>query len=46
MNNRLHFKNDRYVLLNIANQGAHLWDINERCLVQKFKGITQETYKL
>jgi len=39
-------QNDRYVLLNIANQGAHLWDINERCLVQKFKGITQGFYTI
>jgi len=37
---------DRYVLLNIANQGAHLWDINERCLVQKFRGITQGFYTI
>ncbi|XP_023320596.1 WD repeat-containing protein 26-like [Eurytemora carolleeae] len=37
---------DRYALLNIANQGAHLWDIKDRCLVQKFKGITQGFYTI
>jgi len=39
-------KTDRYALLNIATQGAHLWDINDRCLVQKFKGITQGFYTI
>eukprot|EP00088_Acartia_fossae_P019152 TRINITY_DN2112_c0_g2_i2.p1 TRINITY_DN2112_c0_g2~~TRINITY_DN2112_c0_g2_i2.p1 ORF type:complete len:700 (-),score=119.52 TRINITY_DN2112_c0_g2_i2:286-2385(-) len=37
---------DRYALLNIASSGAHLWDINEGCLVQKLKGITQGYYTI
>jgi hypothetical protein len=32
---------DRFALLNIANQGVHLWNIQDKCLVQKFVGITQ-----
>jgi WD40 repeat protein len=32
---------DRYALLNIDNQGLHLWDIEARCLVRKYVGITQ-----
>jgi WD40 repeat protein len=39
-------ENDRYALLNIANQGLHLWDIEERCLVRKFVGITQGFYTI
>jgi len=35
---------DRYVLLNLANQGAHLWDLDNKCLVQKYKGISQGFY--
>lgn len=37
---------DRYAILNIANQGLHLWDIDERCLVRKFVGVTQGFYTL
>jgi len=37
---------DRYVLLNIATQGVHMWDITERCLVRKFLGITQGFYTI
>lgn len=37
---------DRYVLLNIATQGVHMWDIQERCLVRKFLGITQGFYTI
>lgn len=37
---------DRYVLLNIANQGIHLWDVQERCLIRKFVGITQGFYTI
>eukprot|EP00094_Tigriopus_californicus_P012055 TCALIF_11648-PA protein Name:"Similar to wdr26 WD repeat-containing protein 26 (Danio rerio)" AED:0.14 eAED:0.15 QI:0/0/0/1/1/1/5/0/658 len=32
---------DRYALLNIANQGIHMWDIESRILVRKFEGVTQ-----
>jgi len=37
---------DRYALLNIANQGLHLWDVESRVLVRKFKGITQGFYAI
>ncbi len=37
---------DRYALLNIANQGLHLWDVEDRTLVRKFKGITQGFYAI
>ncbi|KAK9680759.1 WD domain, G-beta repeat [Popillia japonica] len=34
-------KNDRLALLNVANQGVHLWDLNDRCLIRRFQGVTQ-----
>jgi WD repeat-containing protein 26 len=34
-------KADRLALLNVATQGVHLWDLNDRCLVRKFQGVTQ-----
>jgi len=37
---------DRFALLNIANQGVHLWNIQDKCLVQKFVGITQGFYTI
>ena len=37
---------DRYALVNIATQGIHLWDIQEKCLVRKFVGITQGFYTI
>lgn len=37
---------DKYALLNIANQGVHLWNIQDKCLVQKFVGITQGFYTI
>lgn len=32
---------DRLALLNVANQGVHLWDLEDKCLVRKFQGVTQ-----
>ena len=32
---------DRLALLNVATQGVHLWDLEDRCLVRKFQGVTQ-----
>src|SRR4051812_30633001 len=29
---------DRLALLNVATQGVHLWDLEDRCLVRKFQG--------
>ncbi|GBP84966.1 WD repeat-containing protein 26 [Eumeta japonica] len=32
---------DTLVLLNVANQGVHLWDIRARALVRRFRGLSQ-----
>ncbi|XP_072155113.1 WD repeat-containing protein 26 isoform X2 [Bemisia tabaci] len=32
---------DRLALLNVATQGVHLWDLQDKCLVRKFQGVTQ-----
>lgn len=37
---------DRYALLNVAEQGIHLWDIEEKCLVRKFIGVQQGFYTI
>lgn len=37
---------DRYALLNIANQGLHMWDVRARALVRKFNGITEGYYTI
>lgn len=34
-------KTDRLALLNVATQGVHLWDLEDKCLVRKFQGVTQ-----
>lgn len=34
-------KADRLALLNVASQGVHLWDLQDRCLVRRFQGVTQ-----
>ncbi|KAJ8971443.1 hypothetical protein NQ314_000700 [Rhamnusium bicolor] len=34
-------KNDRLALLNVATQGVHLWDLNDKCLVRRYQGVTQ-----
>ena len=39
-------ESDRYALVNIATQGIHLWDVQEKCLVRKFVGITQGFYTI
>lgn len=38
--------NDTGVLaaLNVANQGVHLWDLQDRVLIRKFQGVTQGTF--
>ncbi|KAI2799628.1 WD repeat-containing protein 26, partial [Blomia tropicalis] len=36
----------RYALLNVENQGVHLWDLEDRVLVRKFQGITQGYYTI
>lgn len=37
---------DRYALLNMAGQGVHLWDLQNKCLVRRFNGTTQGTYTI
>ncbi|XP_014272127.1 WD repeat-containing protein 26 isoform X4 [Halyomorpha halys] len=32
---------DRLALLNVATQGVHLWDLEDRVLIRKFQGVTQ-----
>ncbi|KAJ0175387.1 hypothetical protein K1T71_008546 [Dendrolimus kikuchii] len=32
---------DTLMLLNVANQGVHLWDIRARALVRRFRGLSQ-----
>lgn len=32
---------DRLALLNIATQGLHLWDLQDKCLIRRFQGVTQ-----
>lgn len=34
-------KNDRLCLINVATQGVHLWDLEDRCLIRRFQGVTQ-----
>jgi len=34
-------KNDRLALLNVATQGVHLWDLNDKNLVRRYQGVTQ-----
>ncbi|XKL61463.1 hypothetical protein PGB90_008520 [Kerria lacca] len=34
-------KADRLALLNVATQGVHLWDLEDKCLVRKYQGVTQ-----
>ncbi|KAG5321539.1 WDR26 protein, partial [Acromyrmex heyeri] len=34
-------RTDRLVLLNVANQGMHLWDLEDKCLIRRFRGVTQ-----
>ena len=36
----------RLALINIENQGVHLWDIEDRILLRKFQGITQGLYTI
>lgn len=32
---------DTMLLLNVANQGVHLWDVRARALVRRFRGLSQ-----
>ncbi|CAF0774903.1 unnamed protein product [Didymodactylos carnosus] len=37
-------KDGRLALLNIATQGVHLWDLEDKVLVRKYQGVTQGHY--
>lgn len=39
-------REDRLALLNIATQGLHLWDLQDKCLVRRFQGVTQGGYTI
>ena len=34
-------KANRLALLNVATQGVHLWDLDDKCLIRKFQGVWQ-----
>lgn len=36
----------RLALLNVQNQGLHMWDLHDRCLVRKFRGVVQGVYTI
>ncbi|KAF0303384.1 WD repeat-containing protein 26 [Amphibalanus amphitrite] len=33
-------------VLNVANKGVHLWDLQDKVLVRKFQGLTQGTFNV
>lgn len=37
---------DRLALLNCQGQGLHLWDLEDKCLVRQYQGVTQGTYTI
>lgn len=37
---------DRLALLNIATQGLHLWDLEDKCLVRRFQGVSQGNFTI
>uniref|UniRef100_F6X8J9 WD repeat-containing protein 26 n=1 Tax=Xenopus tropicalis TaxID=8364 RepID=F6X8J9_XENTR len=39
-------RNGRLALLNVATQGVHLWDLQDRVLVRKYQGVTQGFYTI
>ncbi|XP_032818606.1 WD repeat-containing protein 26-like isoform X1 [Petromyzon marinus] len=39
-------RNGRLALLNVATQGVHLWDLQDRVLVRKYQGATQGFYTI
>ncbi|XP_078590765.1 WD repeat-containing protein 26-like isoform X2 [Branchiostoma floridae x Branchiostoma japonicum] len=36
----------RLALLNVATQGVHLWDLQDKVLVRKYQGVTQGFYTI
>lgn len=39
-------KSNKLVLLNVFSQGLHLWDMESRCLVRKFQGLSQFNFTI
>ncbi|XP_044748626.1 WD repeat-containing protein 26 isoform X1 [Coccinella septempunctata] len=39
-------RNDRLCLLNILTQGIHLWDLNYKCLIKKYRGVSQGHFNI
>ncbi|CAK9301385.1 unnamed protein product [Gordionus sp. m RMFG-2023] len=39
-------EDDKLALLNVANQGVHLWDLEDKILIKKFQGLTQGFYTI
>lgn len=39
-------QSDRFALCNVASQGVHLWDLDNKCLVRRFRGTTQGYYAI
>ncbi|XP_055376774.1 WD repeat-containing protein 26 homolog [Condylostylus longicornis] len=37
---------DRLALLNIATQGLHLWDLEDKCLIRRFQGVSQGNFTI
>ncbi|CAG0883506.1 unnamed protein product [Darwinula stevensoni] len=43
----LHVSSDcRLALVNVSNQGVHLWDLDNKALLRKFQGPTQSLYTI
>ena len=36
----------RLALVNVASQGVHLWDLEDRILLRKFQGVKQGLYTI
>ncbi|RWS23915.1 WD repeat-containing protein 26-like protein, partial [Leptotrombidium deliense] len=36
----------KLALINVASQGVHLWDLDDRLLIRKFQGVTQGYYTI
>lgn len=36
----------RLALVNIENQGVHLWDLEDRVLIRKFQGPSQSNFTI
>ena len=39
-------ENGSSALLNVSSQGLHLWDLNSKCLVRRYVGVSQSVYTI